>query len=53
MAHSVLYDGMSEQSYRDVLARLEVIANVFADCLPELLSSHVFHQPHQPGLLPV
>jgi hypothetical protein len=36
-----------------VLARLEVIANVFADGLPELLGSHLFHQPHEPGLLPV
>lgn len=40
-------------AYRDVLARFEVIADVLADCLPKLLSSHLLHKPHQPGLLPV
>ena len=39
--------------YRDVLARLEVIADVFADSLPELLGTHFLYQPHQSRLLPV
>jgi len=44
---------MVEAAYCDVLARLQVIANVFADSLPELFCPHFFQQPHEPGLLPV
>ena len=40
-------------THLDVFAGLEVIADVFADSVSELVGTHVFHQPHQPSLLPV
>ena len=40
-------------TYLDVLARLEVVANVLADSLPKLLSPHVLNKPHEASLLPV
>lgn len=51
--HHVKMRLLGFRSYRDVLARLEVIANVLADHLPELFRSNILDQPHEPSLLAV
>ena len=43
----------SRNTHSDMFAGLEVITNVAADSFSELLSAHVFHQPHQASLLPI